>query len=240
MSKIAFVFIPNSYNGPCITESGPKVFEFILKKNNYNGDYFMFNLDWNESLNEYMKRITTELKKIISEHDKVVVFGGNHLSLLPVYNATNKANYSSLTLDAHRDYLYNDGTITHGSFLRFLDKNNVKRYIIGFRDKISEENKYSFFDKEISVKSYKLNNKIEFDDIKYVDIDVDVLDKKIFPYTVCLIDNGLLLKELMNILNTISFEYIKVLSFSEYAYVLDKKKKGLKIILNIIDKYLAK
>lgn len=30
--KIAFVFLPLAFNGPCISESGPKVMEFFLKK----------------------------------------------------------------------------------------------------------------------------------------------------------------------------------------------------------------
>jgi len=240
MKEVAFVFIPNSYNGPCISENGPKVLEFILKKNSYDGDYYMFNLEWKESLENYMKRIKAELKKIIENHEKVIVFGGNHLSLLPVYNSTNELKYNSLTLDAHRDYLYNDGLITHGSFLRFLDKNKVKRYIIGFRDKISSENEYDIFEKEVSATQFKKNNSITCESIKYLDIDIDVLDKKIFPYTVCATNNGLSIKQLLNILELKELNDVKVLSFSEYAYVLDKKKKGINIILNIIDNYLSK
>ena len=238
MKKIAYVFIPCSYNGPCITESGPKVFEYVLKKNNYEGDYFVFNLEWNESLNRYMIRICKELKIIIKKYDKIVVFGGNHLSLLPVYNATSSVHYNTLTLDAHRDYLYNDGMITHGSFLRYVKKNNTKHYLLGYRDNVDKKDLYDFFDKEISSNELKKENNFKFQNIKYIDIDVDVLDKKIFPYTVCAMDNGILIKHLKQIFKNNSIQDVKILSFSKYAYVLDTKKRGLKTIIKIVDDFI--
>lgn len=237
---IAYVFLPNSYNGPCITESAPRVFELILKKNNYKGDYFLFELQWNESLAEYYERVKTNLLKIIKEHSKTVVFGGNHLSILPVYQTVGELGYNSLTLDAHRDYLFNDGKITHGSFFRFVEKRANHKTIVGFRDVISDDDKYNFFDLEIPCSQLKKNKEINcLNKINFVDIDVDVLDKKVFPYTVCAAKNGLSLKQLYLLLNHIEFNKSKILAFSEYAYILDKKKKGIKIILDIIGQYIS-
>lgn len=237
--KIAFVFLPLAFNGPCISESGPKVMEFFLKKNNYQGDYYMFSLKWNESPKEYNERVLKELEKIEKQYSKILIFGGNHLSLLPVYELTETLSYNSLTLDAHRDYLLNDGMITHGSFLRFIKRKKVKRYILGFRDEIKKEDEYKFFDKEISAEVIVNNNMtIPKDNIIFVDIDVDVLDESIFPFTSCKKENGISLKKLYEILEFIDISNIKILSFSEYAYVLDKEKKGLEIIFSIIDKFI--
>ena len=235
MNKIAYVFIPCSYNGPCITESGPKVFEHVLQKNNYDGDYYSFSLKWDESLCKYMERITNDLKEIVKSHDKIIVFGGNHLSLIPVYNIAGTLNYNSLTLDAHRDYLYNDGLITHGSFIRFLKKSNSKKFLLGFRD--NAKDKYEFFEREISSIQYMKDRSIKLNNIKYIDIDVDVFDKKLFPYTVCAMDKGIQISHLFEIFENVEAKNVKILSFSEYAYVLDKKKKGLRIIMKVIDKF---
>lgn len=238
-NSIAYVFIPSSYNGPCISESGPKVFEYILKKNNYTGDYFPYYLKWNETTENYMKRVLHGVKKIIKKYDKIIIFGGNHLSLLPIYKLTEPIKYNSITFDAHRDYLYNDGMITHGSFLRYINRKKTKRVIIGYRDNINSENKYNFFDEEISSEQVN-NNQCDYDfgEIKYIDIDVDVFDKRIFPYTVCAMDNGITIKKIKEIFSNISIKDVKILSFSEYAYVLDNKKAGLKKILNIVDLFI--
>lgn len=237
--KTAYVFLPLAFNGPCICESGPKVMEFFLKKNNYKGDYYMFQLKWDESPKKYNERVLKELKKIEQKYSKILIFGGNHLALLPVYKLTENLEYNSLTLDAHRDYLLNDGMITHGSFFRFIKKEKSKRYILGFRDEITNENEHNFFDKEISAETI-LKSKLDIpkSNLNYIDIDVDVLDESIFPFTSCKKNNGLTLNKLFEIFEYINLTNVKMLSFSEYAYVLDEEKEGLKILFSIIDKFL--
>lgn len=201
----------------------------------------MFSLNWNESPKEYNERVLIELEKIEKKYSKILIFGGNHLALLPVYKLTEDLSYNSLTLDAHRDYLLNDGMLTHGSFLRFIKKEKSKRYILGFRDEIKKEDKYNFFDKEISAATI-MNKKLDIpnENLKYIDIDVDVLDETIFPFTSCKKDNGISLNKLYEILDYINISNIKFLSISEYAYVLDKEKQGLELIFSIINKFINK
>ena len=84
----------------------------------------------------------------------------------------------------------------------------------------------------------ELTDNFSLNNINYVDIDVDVLDEKVFPYTVCKKENGLTLNKLFDLLTKLNLQDVKILSLSEYAYVLDDKKEGLKIIIQIINEFL--
>ena len=55
--KIAYVFIPFAYNGPCISESGPKVMHFELRKYYDNKDMFQYDLELDETPRQYLNRV---------------------------------------------------------------------------------------------------------------------------------------------------------------------------------------
>lgn len=231
--KIAYVFIPFAYNGPCISESGPKVMHYELEKYYDSKDMFQYELKLNETPIQYLNRIYKNVVYLNSFYDRVIIFGGNHLSLLPIYQIAEDLCYNSITFDAHRDYLKNNGKITHASFLRYVRRGNSKKYILGFRDYINDVDKYKYFSKEISANYLKTKNldvKIP-NEIKFIDIDVDFFDPAIFPYTNCKKDNGFSVNEMFEILKIVSLKDIKILSFSEYVNILDNNKNGIKIMM---------
>lgn len=235
--KKCFVFIPFAYNGPCVSESGPKVIEYELKKIYNKNIFFNYEMGFDDTPNQFLKRIYKNILELEKIYDKVIVFGGNHLAILPIYNIASLKNYNSLTLDAHRDYLKNDGNLTHASFLRYIDTNNInKKIILGIRDHIKETDKFNFFSEEITTNDFRKNNNILINNlnIKYLDIDFDVLDPKIFPYTICKKENGLNFKDLINLFQKITISEIKLISFSEYVPILDAKKYGIKKIFKLL------
>ena len=187
-------------------------------------------------------RVYNNVFYLNNTYDKIIIFGGNHLSLLPIYQIAEDLVYNSITFDAHRDYLNNNGLITHASFLRYIKKGNSKKYILGFRDCIKSGEKYKYFNKEISaeyLKSKKLNIILP-NEVRFLDIDVDFFDPKIFPYTSCKKGNGFFSRRyVLKILKSINLSDIKILSFSEYVNILDNDKNGIKIIIEILKKILT-
>ncbi len=240
--NIAYVFIPFAYNGPCVTESGPKVMQFEINKRYGNKDMYMYELEWDETPKDYMNRVYENILQLIQKYDKLIIFGGNHLSLLPVYWIAETLQFNSVTFDAHRDYIKSKGLITHASFLRYVKGHTTSRHIVGFRDQIEEDNKYDFFDSEVSAETLKesgLELKIK-EPIRFLDIDVDFFDENVFPYTYCKKPNGFTMDEFQRIIRQLDLESLKIISFSEYIQILDYNKIGVEIILEILKKVLTK
>lgn len=240
--SIAYIFIPFAYNGPCVTESGPKVMQFEINKKYGNKDMFSFELQWYETPADYMSRVYENILCLAKKYEKLIIFGGNHLSLLPIYQAAEKFHYNSVTFDAHRDYIRSKGMITHASFLRYVESHSSKKYILGFRDYIREEDKYDFFDDEISAKQLKENKmKLNIENnIDFIDIDVDFFDENIFPYTYCKKENGFSMDEFDVIISQLNLNNLKFISFSEYIQIIDENKKGIEFIFEVIKKILTK
>ena len=240
--KIAYIFIPFAYNGPCVTESGPKVMQFEISKRYGNKDMYMFELKWNETPKDYMSRVYENILCLIQKYDRLIMFGGNHLSLLPVYWIAEAMQFNSVTFDAHRDYIKSKGLITHASFLRYIKGHKNGRYIVGFRDQIRDDDNYDFFDLEISAEVLK-ESKLELEikkSIQFLDIDVDFFDENVFPYTYCKKPNGFTMDEFQKITKQLDLESLKIISVSEYIQILDYDKHGVEFILKILANLLTK
>lgn len=240
--KIACVFIPFAYNGPCVTESGPKVMQFEINKRYGNKDMFLFELKWDETPKDYISRVYKNMLCLYNKYDKIVIFGGNHLSLLPIYQVAENLHYNSITFDAHRDYIRSKGLITHASFLRYVENHTASKYIVGFRDRIRDDDRYDFFDLEISAETLKKNKlKLSINDIiHFIDIDVDFFDETIFPYTYCKKDNGFSAEDFDKIISQLDLRDLKIISFSEYIQIMDNNKYGVEFIFKILKKILTK
>lgn len=239
--RIAYIFIPFAYNGPCVSESGPRVMQFEISKRYGNQDMYLHELQWNETPEQYIRRVYDSIFDLAKKYEKLLIFGGNHLSLLPVYQLAEKLQFNSITFDAHRDYIKSRGLITHASFLRYINGQSSKKYILGYRDEIKEEDKYYFFNNEISAKQLKEDNlrvSIE-EDINFLDIDMDFFDETIFPYTYCKKKNGFSLDDFKIIINQLNLDKMKFISFSEYVQILDFRKEGIEFIFKIISVLLT-
>lgn len=240
--KLAYIFIPFAYNGPCVTESGPKVMQFELTKRYGNKNMFLYELGWNESPSDYMSRVYENILCLSKKYDRLIIFGGNHLSLLPVYQVADDLLLNSVTFDAHRDYIQSNGLITHASFLRYIKNHTSTKYILGFRDSINKEDAYNFFDNEYSasyLKSHDLNFCIK-KNIHFIDIDVDFFDENVFPYTYCKKENGFSMMDFEKIIHQIKLQDLKIISFSEYIQINDIEKKGIEFIFQIMNQILTK
>ena len=52
--KIAYIFIPFAYNGPCVTESGPKAMQFEINKKYGKKEKNKLEKKKNETKKEYI------------------------------------------------------------------------------------------------------------------------------------------------------------------------------------------
>lgn len=237
--KIKYLFFPFAFNGPCVTQLGPLVLEYELKKTINASKLLLIKQKFTESHFAWMKRFKNIFFNSLQSNDLVVIFGGNHLSILPIYEVTNSLGYTSITLDAHRDYNNTNNELTHGSFFRYLKKTGNLAYLIGYRD--TTKDIFSYFDQEINITEAKKEKiKINNENNIFLDIDVDVFDPTIFPYTECKINNGLSYNNFNKILEKIELNKLKVLSFSEYSPYTDEKKIGIYFIESIIKQIYTK
>ena len=104
--NICFVFLPFAYNGPCVTESGPKVIHHGIKryissfvKKDHTIDFFTILQDLTTSPAEYLENVYIKILELCVSYDKIIVLGGNHLSCLPIYKVANTIVNTIITLD---------------------------------------------------------------------------------------------------------------------------------------------
>jgi arginase family enzyme len=128
------------------------------------------------------------------------------------------------TFDAHRDYLYNEGLVTHASFFRYVPKVSGKtNYLLGYRDIISDEDAFSYFDYEINVASYDkfIMEHVQASSDIYLDLDIDVFDPHLIPCTGSIKDGGITIKQFNDFLCIVHPRNIKLISISEYIPLLE-------------------
>ena len=183
--------------------------------------------DYN-NVKEYInwdKKISNYYSKTINNNFFPIFIGGNHLSVLPIYNHYGKKERKTLilTFDAHID-LYGeiDNDLYHGNFLHHVDKNdNVDIIHIGNRELLVDKNEVSNVLNETFSMFYIIKNGIdklvkiindkssEYDDI-HLDFDVDVFDQSKIDATGFPIPFGLEPNHLIKILSSIENLFLSI------------------------------
>lgn len=231
-------FLPFSFGGNPSSASGPRaVYDEINKRLSFQ-DCVLYLLEpqIDESPKSYLDKITALLKRVLDDcESKCCIIGGNHLSILPVYqyvvDVNNEANI--LVLDAHRDY-YPQNELNHATFLSYVGKKYHKIVLVGCRD----NNKHSCTLNRCEViyrSNYTSINQLEFETVDFLDIDLDVIDESEFSSYSDYLENGLSIKEVSDFIGFSKIKGNRILSFSEYVPLFDNGHKDLFQIINMIN-----
>lgn len=233
----ALVYIPFAFGGNPAAESGPRCIKHIIDNNKivFDVDIFYYEQKIDESPERFLEILTYKLSEIIEKYDRVVLMGGNHLSILPLYRILYQSNTKDtiITLDAHRDY-YPENKLSHASFLSSLCKNgNTKHYLIGVRDfeRHQEENG------SIEILTDDLSEH-QISNITLLDIDVDVINPEIFPSCGSPIDGGLSYEKIEEYVRFCNKRGCKIMSISEYIPNWDNARTNAEMILAMIRVFL--
>lgn len=224
-----YIYIPFAYAGNPASESGPKAILSYLDKTELHGTKkLVLQQNFFESPMQFLVRVKNVVDQSIEENDSVVILGGNHLSIMPVYEYFYIKNSNILTLDAHRDY-YPENEISHASFFSYITPSECIHYIVEIRDYIKHDNII-----DLPCGQYPPSEFLE--SVDYIDIDLDVLDPITFSWCGSALDNGLQLEDVSGLIRKCN--KAKVLSLSEYIPIYDNNAEGLEIIRSIILKFL--
>jgi arginase family enzyme len=162
--------------------------------------------------------------------------GGNHLSVLPIYNYHSKTKTKTLilTFDAHIDaYGSIKENLYHGNYLHHFTKSeNIDIIHIGNRELILDKNDANNIIKEIYSMLYIITHgmdhliniinekSIEYDEI-HLDIDIDVFDQSNINSTGFPIPFGLEPNLMLKFLSSINSSKVVGISITEYNYLKD-------------------
>lgn len=233
----AIIFIPFAFGGNPASESGARCIKHVIdnNKDEIYAEKFCFEQNLEESPKNFLERLENNLKDIIKKYDKLILVGGNHLSILPLYRVLYQRDSKDviITMDAHRDY-YPDNNLNHASFLATLCNNkNTRHYLIGARDFDKHQEDHN----AIEVLNDDLY-KYQFSNITLLDIDVDVINPKIFPSCGCPIDGGFSFEAIIEDIRFCSDRGCKILSISEYIPNWDNAQTNAKMIFEMISVFL--
>ena len=228
--NIVLLFLPFAYGGNPGTESGPKAIKEWLEKQNMLSKFtvYEFSLAYNETPNEYLKRIEHIFEKLVwNKFDRYYIFGGNHLSIFPIYSVLYKYEKSILTLDAHRDY-YPGKDINHATFMKDLCSDNVTHIIGGCRDWEKHNQQHR------TIKALKLQNGLledyvnNMEEIGFLDIDVDVMNDIDFPFYCCYLEKGIDLENVKRIINIAREKNVNTMPYLNICHTMIWNKMDLK------------
>lgn len=233
-------FLPLAFGGNPSSESGPRaIYKEIKNRNDFKDcALFMIEPSIDESPKSYLNRITVLLKRILNQcNSKCCIIGGNHLSILPVYQyVVDEFNEASiLVLDAHRDY-YPQNELNHATFLSHVKRTYNKLLLVGCRDKANHSCELDRC--EVIYRSgYNSIIQLAIDRISLLDIDLDVIDDKYFSSYSDHLKNGLSVEEVNEIIRFSKDRGNCLLSFSEYVPLFDNRQKDLFCIINMIKQF---
>lgn len=239
LNKSIIYFAPFAFGGNPASESGPRCLQKLIRndKTFENVEFTLLEQEITESPLQFLERIQFVLEKDMNKYDRIVFIGGNHLSVLPMYRLLYSSSWCQgiLTLDAHRDY-YPDNKLNHATFFKELKKRDYLQHLLfGVRDyELHNENHEA-----IKVLSSDYQELLKHDNkISFVDIDVDVLEPEEFSWCGSVINNGLSLIQIKEMICDLSASGCSVMAISEYIPNWDSGLYGANQIVQLIKIFL--
>lgn len=230
-----FVFLPFAFGGNPASESGPRAICSFLQLEPKK--YICIEQTSKESAQQYLKKVYDILCPLLKTEKKLIIIGGNHLSILPVYAYFYNYDSTVVTLDAHCDF-YPEKGLNHANFMRYLNnKNNTSHYILGARENIQSINMYKHI-KAVPINSFCELYNTHRKPVNFLDIDLDVIDPEIFNWCGSPSDNGASIEEVLNVVNQYKKNNGTCLAISEYIPNFDTDNNGFKIIKMIVDAFV--
>ena len=235
MSSTIIVFIPFAFEGNPASASGPKCIRELISCNPFfqNTKTVTTEQSYSESAKDYLSRVRGLLCDYTKSYNQVIVIGGNHLCMLPLYQEIYNKGGGIITLDAHRDY-YPESSINHATFLKEVSSVKCRHLLLGVRDYKNHSCEHPTAKSAYKVNSSDLGLFFHNSTIDYLDIDIDVLDPTLFCWCGSPIDNGYTIDETKEFISYAKQNGCALFSVSEYIPNSDNSFHGAKIIIDMI------
>lgn len=198
------------------------------------------------------RRTTRRALDAIDPNDFVLWIGGNHLSVLPVYESMADRGASVVQFDAHLD-LYNlddsKKELNHGNFLRHARK--LPPIVnVGHRDLFMTHREiHKYFASVHSVSDLATNEAPILAGLRewtasvervFIDLDCDVLDPAFFPATAHPLPFGMSPETLLRTIDTVWSERVSGVAISEFDPGRDRDERSLQLLVWLIEWILLK
>jgi arginase family enzyme len=186
-------------------------------------------------------------RKVLDRDDFLIWLGGNHLSVLPVYEELESRNASVLQFDAHIDIYnldVNKKELNHGNWVRHLDK--LPEIVnVGHRDLfLTPKSIHEFF--AIAHSATDLAHDAagiervlrEFStaaDRLFIDLDCDVLDPAFFPAVTHPMPFGISSEMLLRLLVAVWSPRICGIAITEFDPGRDRDERSLQFLVWLIE-----
>lgn len=168
--------------------------------------------------------------------------GGNHLSVLPVYDELGRSD-CVIQFDAHLDvYAFHDTTseLSHGNFLKHIDGPRPRVVSVGHRDLfLTPEEVNQTFEPAHSAHDVATNVERVAEHLAaavasagrvWIDIDADAFDPAVMPAVLQPLPFGLAGPTFLKLLDAVWSEKVVGLSVSEFAPAADLRDTGLNLL----------
>jgi arginase family enzyme len=205
-----------------------------------------------ESIAAWRKSARSLARSVLDRDEFLIWMGGNHLSVLPVYEELAARDVRVVQFDAHLD-LYNlddcKTELNHGNFLRHAEKlppivNFGHRDLFLQSKAIGEfyEAAYSAADLARAPDASQTALREWAADAEHIflDIDCDVLDPTFFPATTHPMPFGLAPESLLRWLDAVWSERVCGVALSEFNPARDRDDRSLQTLVWLLEWILLK
>jgi arginase family enzyme len=193
-------------------------------------------------------------RQALAAGDFVLWIGGNHLSVLPVYEELGAGGDTLVVqLDAHLDvYNLSDNPpeLNHGNFLRHADGPLPSVVNVGHRDLfLTEKSIRPFFREAYSATCLAIESAMPLAALRdstrqagrvFIDIDCDVLDPVFFPATEHPLPFGLTPQQMLRLIEAVWGGNVCGVAVSEFDPGRDHDERSLSLLIWLVEYLLLK
>lgn len=205
-----------------------------------------------EDVRQWRDRAGKEIKKVMAKDEFFIWIGGNHLSVLPVYEELAHHDGSLVVqFDAHLDVYHFDDTVkelSHGNFVRQLPAHRPAIINLGHRDQsLKPETIAKHFKAAHSAEALATDSAAMEVDVRrqvqsaervVIDTDWDVLDPAYFPAVVDALPFGIAPSMLLSMLKWVWGPNVAGVCLSEFDSGRDDRDRSLQLALWLIEQIL--
>jgi agmatinase len=202
---------------------------------------------------DWRERAQSVAATVIKKAEFLLFVGGNHLSVLPIYEELAKHDRTLVVqFDAHLDvYHHLSDTapeLSHGNFIKELSYHRPPIVNIGNRDQFLKPDVIGkHFRAAHSNEDLVTNPQVVIEEIQsrintasrvFIDIDWDVLDPAFFPAVVDALPFGMTPISLLSILKSIWSNKVIGVAMSEFDPGRDDRDRSLQLAMWLIEQIL--
>lgn len=205
-----------------------------------------FTFDTPADLRDWKKTAAGAVRKALAAGDKLLWLAGNHLSVLPVYEALGK-DALVIQFDAHLDvYNLSDSVtdLSHGNFLMHADGPLPKVVNVGSRDLfLTPYHVGTYFDRVWPAEEFdrvvkELAPLVKKAKTVWLDIDCDVFDPAYFPAVQHPLPFGLSPAQALQVIRAVWSPKVAGVSISEFDPGRDREEKSLSTLVWLMERLL--